>query len=319
MVGRDYFLYSLTWQEFERLVVQICDVWFGVGTTEFSDGRDGGRDAKFTGTANCFPSQAKPWSGHTVIQSKHTTTPNASCSDSDFKKYFEPDKGVKRVSELPKIKRLLENKILDNYICFTNRKLTGGADEKTIETLTHLGVKNAEIIGIDRINRFLRDNPEIARTLPTANHTRPFEFTIEEMIEVITEMAKVFPDVSDDFDSETDFTLVNKKKRKNKINKMSESYYQTVVVNQCMPMFERMRAFLENDRNEIYRKLYHDMADELRQKIVIYREQFDMFEDIIIYIYEQVRTNSTDLRGRRRYVTFLLCYMYFDCDIGERE
>jgi len=32
-----------------------------------------------------------------------------------------------------------------------------------------------------------------------------------------------------------------------------------------------------------------------------------------------VRTKRPELKGKRRYVTFLLCYMYDDCDIGERE
>ena len=65
--------------------------------------------------------------------------------------------------------------------------------------------------------------------------------------------------------------------------------------------------------------MYHDIADELRQKIVLFRDQFDRFEEVLVYLYDEVRTTKPELAGRRRYITFLLCYMYFDCDIGERE
>jgi hypothetical protein len=51
-------LYDL---QFEQLVVAICSKLLGIGIQEFTKGRDGGRDALFTGRANCFPSESKPW------------------------------------------------------------------------------------------------------------------------------------------------------------------------------------------------------------------------------------------------------------------
>ena len=50
----------------------------------FSVGTDGGKDARFTGKANKYPSESKQWEGKIIIQAKHTQRPNASCSDSDF-------------------------------------------------------------------------------------------------------------------------------------------------------------------------------------------------------------------------------------------
>ena len=315
---RDYFLYHLTWEEFEELVIIICERWFGIGTTGFAAGKDGGRDAKFTGTAACYPSTSKPWVGNTVIQAKHSATPNASCSDSDFKKYYVPDKGQKKVSELPKIEALKNDGIVDHYIVFTNRKLTAGAEKSIFKNVSKLGV-SAAVIGLEKINLFLKQNPDVARALPTSSYARPFEFSPNDMVEVITELHEAISIGTPQFDSETDFTAVNKKKVKNKINKMSSKYYQDVVVNQCMPVFHRMRLFLENERNTAYRDIYHDIADELRQKIILFRDKFDYFEEIIVYLFDEVKQSSPELRGRRRYVTFLLCYMYFDCDIGERE
>ena len=84
MAYRDDRLYELNDAEFEQLVVRICTRWLGEGVTPFATGKDGGRDGKFHGVANSFPSKNDPLSGHCVIQSKHVAAPNKSCSEKDF-------------------------------------------------------------------------------------------------------------------------------------------------------------------------------------------------------------------------------------------
>ena len=44
---RDYRLYELNDDAFERLAAQICVMWLGPGVILFAPGKDGGRDAKF--------------------------------------------------------------------------------------------------------------------------------------------------------------------------------------------------------------------------------------------------------------------------------
>ena len=99
----------------------------GMGTIAFSAGKDEGRDARFDGTAQHFPSQAKPAKGKFVIQAKHTTQPGASCSDSAFKTAFK--------SELPKIKNLAKAGDLELYLLFTNRDITGGTERSIVTEL----------------------------------------------------------------------------------------------------------------------------------------------------------------------------------------
>jgi hypothetical protein len=70
--------------QFEDLVVGICTFLLGQGIQKFSTGRDGGRDARFTGTANEFPSERSPASGLFVVQAKHTENPWSKLSDSSF-------------------------------------------------------------------------------------------------------------------------------------------------------------------------------------------------------------------------------------------
>jgi hypothetical protein len=70
----DYRLHTLTPEGFEALTVRVCMRMLGIGTIGFSKGPDGGRDAKFSGTADRFPSESNPWTGRFVIQAKNTSS-----------------------------------------------------------------------------------------------------------------------------------------------------------------------------------------------------------------------------------------------------
>lgn len=85
------------------------------GRLSLSEGKDGGRDAKFTGMANEFPSRSKPWEGKFVIQAKHTMKPFASCSDSDFQ-------SILRDEVRDKLIPLKEAGKVDYYLLFANRR-----------------------------------------------------------------------------------------------------------------------------------------------------------------------------------------------------
>jgi hypothetical protein len=51
----------------------------------------------------------------------------------------------------------------DNYIIFTNRKLSGGTHPIIVKMLQEgLGIQNAEIIGREEIDTYLTDYPHIA-------------------------------------------------------------------------------------------------------------------------------------------------------------
>ena len=54
--------------QFETLVVFLRQRLLGISVQGFAKGPDGGRDAKFVGTAELHPSGAAPWIGTTIIQ-----------------------------------------------------------------------------------------------------------------------------------------------------------------------------------------------------------------------------------------------------------
>ena len=118
--------------DFESLTVLLCNHILGSATIPFAKGKDGGRDGKFIGRANMIPSQTSPWDGKIIIQAKHTTTINASCSDSTFNRILNDE-------VIPAVKKLKTANDIDYYLLFTNRKLTGIKDseiEKKIKEAT---------------------------------------------------------------------------------------------------------------------------------------------------------------------------------------
>ena len=309
---KDYRLYELNDEEFEDFVIRLCLKWLGQGVTPFATGKDGGRDGKFHGKAQSYPSTSAPHDGHFVLQAKHVSAPNQSCSDADFERLLK--------KEHPKIKRLIKEGICDHYIVFTNRKLTGGADEKLMKALLALGLKSAAIIGVEKLHVALDGDADLRESLPNRKDKSPFGFEPADLIEVIG----AFHDYTkaegeDGFDSAHDFKKISLKSEKNKMNGLSTDYYQEIIVKGSMPYFHRIEAFLKNPRNEDFKDLYHDAADELKQKILVNRSEFETFDDVFAFLYEEVQKQREALKGKRRLISILLHYMYSNCDIGSKH
>jgi len=309
---RDYRLYELNDEEFEKLVVQISAKWLGEGVIPFAPGKDGGRDGRFKGKANCFPSEAEPLDGHCVLQAKHTAAPNKSCSDTDFGKLLK--------GEHKKVAALVKDGVCDHYIIFTNRKLTGGADKKIIADLMKLKVKSAHLIGTEKLSLALDKYKDIRDSLPNNRDVAPFIFKPDEIVEVIQAIHAYTSDTSGAaFDSAHDFDSVKLRDEKNPVNGLTPDYFQQIIVNGSMPHFPRIEEFLRNPRNTEIVGLYHDAADELKQKILLHRAEFDTFDEVFGFLYEHIQVKRAALRGKRRLLTILLHYMYCNCDIGSKH
>ena len=112
--------------QFETLIVLLCQRLLGVSVQGFAKGPDGGRDAKFMGTAELHPSKTAPWVGITIVQAKHTNGYNRNFSESDF--FSTTTANTVLGKEIPRIKKLREAKQLDHYMLFANRRLAGNAE-----------------------------------------------------------------------------------------------------------------------------------------------------------------------------------------------
>ncbi len=303
-------------EEFENLVIRICKDILGIGCKTFSVGKDGAKDSWFTGTAQHFPSDAAPWSGIFCIQAKHTKVYNASCSDKDF--------SVNQTCILNKeITRLNEVKILtpfDNYIIFTNRKLSGGTHPIIVKMLKDgIGVQNAEIIGREQIDAYLTDSPNIADQFGLYRFIAPLRFYEKELRDVII----VFSEHSKDISSEAksyikSFTVIDKEK-KNELNDLSKEYFE-FLKNHSLQYFEEIKNFLRDPKNETYTRMYANTISDLQEVITVERDRFNEFEYIIKHLVDYtVGNNESKLKDLRRIVRVFIHFMYFNCDIGIKE
>ncbi|MDB5636076.1 MAG: hypothetical protein JWP51_984 [Bradyrhizobium sp.] len=308
---RDYRLYELNEDEFESLVVKICARWFGPGVTPFAKGRDGGRDGRFHGTAANFPSARDSLQGHCVFQAKHVDAPNKSCSDRDFERLVK--------GEHKKIIALIKDAICDHYILFTNRKLSGGADSKLIKALLSIGLRTAHIVGTERLHMSLDEYADLRAGLPNRDDPAPFRFNPDDLVDVIGALHEYAGgEAVSAFNSAKDFDTIKIKTEKNKINGLSDAYYTQMLVNNSMPHFPRVEEFLKNPRNRDFAIQYHDAADELKQKILVHRAEFETFDKVFAFMYEEIQQKREVVKGKRRLVSILLHYMYFNCDIGSK-
>lgn len=311
-----YPLHELNDEEFEDLVTRICRKILGTGTTSFEKGRDGGKDAKFVGTANCFPSNAAPLSGHAVIQAKHTSDPTKSCSDNDF----ESNKSSILNEEIPKIKKQVDEESVTHYLLFTNRKKTGGGETRIpTKIVSETGVKQAWLLGNKDIQDFLLDYPEIANDVGLNKLRSPILFTPDDIREVVAEFFKQKSIIAQAFDSQHDFKNYPGIEKKNEINNLSSRYFDYIQTG-SLPWFSQIESFLKNPRNATLADQYHAVADELKGQLIVHRDSFETFDEALEHVYQLIHERSPDLRAaaHRRLVKIFVHYMYCDCDIGEK-
>lgn len=306
----DYRLELLSEDKFENLINKICQEILGTGVIAFSKGKDGGRDGKFTGTATKFPSNISPWNGKIIIQAKHTDNPIASCSDSDFTKTIN--------LEIKKINALKNAGDVDCYIIFTNRKYTGVIGESLLKKIqTETGIEEVAIIGKESLNDLYLNKSIIKEFSLDLNHI-PFDFSEEEIKNIIIGFKTQLPQIKQGIQFEVekvkfDFDRI-KIEEKNKKNNLSKEYFENSILNQSLQDFEKISSFLSDPRNDDLKEQYFDIATELRNIILIKRNNFAEFEEVFIYIYKKI-CDGEDIRGKRHIYT-LLHYMYYECLIG---
>lgn len=309
---RDFRLHELTDEEFEGLVGNLCRDILGIGTVAFARGPDGGRDGRFEGTAQRFPSEAKPWSGKFIIQAKHTTNPIASCSDAEF--------SVNRSSvlsdEIPRIKRLREDGEVDNYLLVTNRKVTGGIDATIRKRIRdEAGVPQVELLGIETISAHLESHPKLIRQYRLDHLWGPLRFHPQEIKELIEAFHDKHVIAGAASTNQFDFAYTNLDE-KNARNSLSAGYFQEIK-SRSEPYFNKLDEFLGAPINSDLAGKYYDLADEFNTKITLRRDQFDAFEQAFEIIYNYILQEVPGLR-HRRLITVFLHFMYCRCDIGQK-
>lgn len=148
-----YELHSLGWKAFQNLCATITgEIWSQVIQT-FFDSYDGGRDGAFHG--EWISKSGESFSGSFTVQCKFTAKADAHIKLSDLK------------DELLKASRLSKKGLSDNYILFSNAKLTGSNEEKISQEFTNIpGIKRFSLYGRERISQIIHESPRLRMLVP---------------------------------------------------------------------------------------------------------------------------------------------------------
>ena len=148
-----YELHSLGWKAFQNLCVTITGEVFGQTVQSFFDSHDGGRDGAFHGAWK--PKTGESFEGAFTAQCKFTSKADKQIQLTDLK------------DELLKAKRLAARGLADNYILFTNARLTGTTEARIRrEFQTFADIKRFAAYGGDRISQIIRESPRLRMLVP---------------------------------------------------------------------------------------------------------------------------------------------------------
>lgn len=306
-------------EQFEDLVVLICQELFGISVKGFATGPDGGRDAKFEGTAGIFPDTQSPWDGIVIIQAKHTNGFNRSFSDTDF---FSPDSESTVIAkEIPRIKKLKELGDLTHYMLFSNRKLTGNADfeiKAHVSERCDIPKENIYIACIQQLEMWLKKYKNIVEVADIDPIDCPLIVSPDDLSEVVVALAKSKQKIEE----ATAIKVTDRidYKAKNDLNNMSEDYAKTLR-KRYLKDTNQIDEFLSNPENSEVKKYYEATVEEFEAKIITKRKQHQSFDDVMEYLLDLLFARDAVLRQRdnKRLTRAVLFYMYWKCDIGLEE
>jgi hypothetical protein len=308
---------DLSDDQFEKLIILLCRHLLGASVKGFAKGADGGRDAKFVGTAELHPSKAAPWVGTTIVQAKHTNGYNKHFSESDF--YSANSIHTVIGEELPRIRKLRNANQVDHYLLFANRRLAGKADEVIASHISEeCGLPQASVYlcGIERLELWLKEFPEVAKLAQLDPVDSPLIVSPDELAQVVQAFASHSTKIAEVL--ETPPGERTSYAHKNEINNMSAEYAKDLR-KRYLKDTAQIRTFLAAPENLEILKSYEAAVEEFQLKIIAKRKDYQNFDSVMNYLIDLLLQRDPVLRQtkHKRLTRALVFYMYWNCDIGE--
>lgn len=303
--------------QFEKLVVCLCQHVLGIAVQGFAKGPDGGRDAKFMGTAELFPSKAAPWVGTTIIQAKHTNGYNRNFSESDF--FSKTAANTVLGKEIPRIKKLRAAKQLDHYMLFANRRLAGNAETEIREYIAAectVPATSIYLCGIEQLEIWLKRFPQVAKDADLDPVDSPLIVSPDDLAEVVQALARQIDGVAVLLDDPPTNRVTYE--QKNALNNMSVEYAKAQR-RKYLKETAQIRTFLAAPENIELLRMYESVVDEFQLKIIAKRKNYQTFDELMEYLVDLLFNRDPVLRqnAHKRLTRAMLFYMYWNCDIGE--
>jgi len=306
---------DLSPDQFENLIVFLCQQLLGISVQGFSKGKDGGRDAKFVGTAEIFPSKSVPWKGTVIIQAKHTNGYNKKFSESDFFSVTGESNII--AEEIPKIKKLKDNNQLDHYMLFSNRKLSGIAESEIrahISTKCGIPEKSIFLCGVETLENYFKIFPNVPKLANFDPIDSPLIVSPDDLAEIVEALARN-TDVIQEYKEHPPTARVLYEE-KNRFNNMSDEYAKKLL-KYYLKNTEQIRIFLSAPENIEYSRKYENVVDEFNLNIIAKRKDYQLFDEVMNHIANLLFDRDPDLKKNQRLTRTMLFYMYWNCDIGE--
>lgn len=309
--------HDLSDEKFEELVVFLCQQLLGISVQGFAKGPDGGRDAKFMGTAELHPSRTAPWVGTTIIQAKHTNGYNCTFADADF--FSLSSTKTTLGEEIPRIQNLRTNKQLDHYMLFSNRRLAGNAQsviQKELAEKCDIPETSIYLCGVEQLETWLKTFPKVATLASIDPIDCPLIVTPDDLAEFVHALALQKDQMTQVLDDPP--TPRVSYEEKNTANNMSATYAKAIR-RLYLKETRQIDAFLAAPENQELLALYKSVVDELELKIIANRKQYQTFDKVMEYLTDLLFNRDPILRKNKRLTRALLFYMYWTCDIGQVE
>ncbi|MCX9457911.1 hypothetical protein IG604_19500, partial [Vibrio cholerae] len=258
--------------QFEILIVLLCQRLLGISVQGFAKGPDGGRDAKFVGTAELHPSKAAPWVGTTIVQAKHTNGYNRNFSESDF---FNPSSEHSVLGkEIKRIKKLRDAKQLDHYMLFANRRLAGNAETEIrdyIASTCNIPVSSIYLCGVEQLELWLKYFPDVARMADLDPIDSPLIVSPDDLAEVVQALARQQSGIAEVLDDPPAPRVSYEKK--NTLNMMTPEY-EKALRKKFLKETVQISSFLAAPENIELLRMYESVVDEFQLKIIAKRKNY---------------------------------------------
>lgn len=311
--------HDLSNDHFEDLIVLVCQRLLGIATQGFATGPDGGRDARFEGTAEMHPSTRDPWVGKVIIQAKHTNGFNKSFSDPDF--YNPKTKTNVLAKELPRILNLIDKNSLQHYMLFSNRRLTGNAEEEIrlhLSEKTGIPTSSIFLCGVKNIEDILKRFPELVVAANVDYVDTPLIVTSDEMAEVVEALASHTNDLPALLSRRAEPVARTPYDRKNELNNMTPEYAKAQRRMYLKDNFI-ISEFLSDPINIELQSAYQVAADEFDLEIIAKSDPSRTMDSVFQYLTRILIDRDPVLARNKRLTRSILFYMYWHCDVGRND
>lgn len=150
-----YELHTLGWKAFQQLCSTVLSSILGQTVQSFSEVNDGGRDLAYYGTWTNVDNSNEDFTGSFTVQCKHTVKPDANFSLSHLKE------------ELSKVQKLVDKGMCDNYLIFTNAKVSADAEIKIVEAFQSIdGVNLCRVFTGQWLSQKITESPKLRMLVP---------------------------------------------------------------------------------------------------------------------------------------------------------